>query len=44
MDMSGWSSWARPDQPARLAFTPDRRLESVEARLQFGSTIRMRFT
>jgi len=44
MDMSGWSSWARPDQPARLAFTPDRRLESIEAHLQFGSTMRMRFT
>ena len=44
MDVSGWSSWARPDQPARLVFTPDRRLESLEARLQFGSTIRMRFT
>lgn len=44
MDMSGWSTWARPDEPARLVFTPDRRLESIEARLQFGSTIRMRFT
>ena len=44
MDMSGWSSWARPDQPARLVFTPDRRLESIEARLQFGSAIRIRFT
>jgi hypothetical protein len=44
MDMSGWSSWARSDEPARLAFTPDRRIESIEARLQFGSMIRMRFT
>ena len=44
MDMSGWSSWARSDEPALLAFTPDRRLESIEARLQFGSMIRMRFT
>ena len=43
-DVSGWSSWARPDQPARFVFTADRRLESLEARLQFGSTIRMRFT
>jgi hypothetical protein len=43
LDVSGWSSWARTDEPARLAFTPDRRLESIEARLQFGSTIRMRF-
>jgi hypothetical protein len=22
LDMSGWSSWARADQPARLVFTP----------------------
>ena len=44
MDISGWSSWVRPDEPARLVFTDDRRLESLEARLQFGSMIRMRFT
>jgi hypothetical protein len=44
MDVSGWSSWARPDEPARLVFTADRRLESIEARLQFGSMIRMRLT
>ncbi len=42
VDMSGWSSWARPDQPAHLVFTPDRRLESIEARLVLGSTVRMR--
>ena len=44
VDMSGWSSWARPDQPAHLVFTPDRRLESVESRLVFGSTVRMQLT
>ena len=44
VDMSGWSSWARADQPARLVFTPDRRLESIESRLMFGSTVRMRLT
>ena len=43
VDMSGWSSWARPDAPAQLVFTPDRRLESLEARLALGSTVRMRF-
>lgn len=42
IDMSGWSSWARPNEPARLIFTPDRRLESIESRLTFGSTVRMR--
>jgi hypothetical protein len=44
VDLSGWSSWARPDQPARLVFTPERRLESIESRLAFGSAVRMRFT
>jgi hypothetical protein len=42
VDMSRWSSWARADQPARLVFTPDRRLESIESRLALGSTVRMR--
>jgi hypothetical protein len=41
VDMSGWSSWARPDAPAQLVFTPDRRLEALEARLALGSTVRM---
>ena len=44
LDMSGWSSWARADQPARLVFTPERRLESIESRLIWGSTVRMRFS
>jgi hypothetical protein len=41
VDMSGWSSWARPDVPAQLVFTADRRLQSLEARLALGSTVRM---
>jgi hypothetical protein len=44
VDMSGWSSWARADQPARLVFTPERRLESIETRLIWGSTVRMRLS
>jgi hypothetical protein len=44
VDMSGWSSWARADQPARLVFTPERRLESIETRLIWGSAVRMRFS
>jgi hypothetical protein len=44
MDMSGWSSWARADQPVRLVFTPERRLESIESRLIWGSTVRMRLS
>jgi hypothetical protein len=42
VDVSRWSSWARADQPARLVFTPDRRLQSIESRLVLGSTVRMR--
>jgi hypothetical protein len=44
IDMSRWSSWARVDQPARLVFTADRRLESIESQLMYGSTVRMRLT
>jgi hypothetical protein len=44
LDMSGWSSWSRADQPARLVFTPERRLESIESRLVWGSTVRMRLS
>jgi hypothetical protein len=44
VDMSGWSSWARADQPARLVFTPERRLESLETRLIWGSAVRMRLS
>src|SRR5262249_11239240 len=44
IDVSGWSSWARADQPARLVFTPERRLESIESRLIWGSEVRMRLS
>ena len=44
LDMSNWSSWARADRPARLIFTPDRRLESIESSLIWGSAARMRLT
>jgi hypothetical protein len=44
VDMSGWSSWARADQPARIVFTPERRLESIETRLIWGSAVRMRLS
>jgi hypothetical protein len=44
LDMSSWSSWARADQPARLVFTPERRLESIDTRLIWGSTVRMRLS
>jgi len=44
VDMSGWSSWAPSDQPAYVVFTPDRRVESIESRLLFGSAARARLT
>jgi hypothetical protein len=44
IDMSGWSSWVRPDQPAQLVFTPDRRVESIESHLLFGSAARVEVT
>src|SRR5262249_36165910 len=44
IDMSGWSSWARADQPARPVFPAERRLESIESRLIWGSTVRMRLS
>jgi hypothetical protein len=44
LDVSGWSSWARADQPARLVFTPERRLESIESHLMWGSAVRMRLS
>jgi hypothetical protein len=44
VDMSGWSSWARADQPARLVFSPERRLESIESHLIWGSAVRMRLS
>jgi hypothetical protein len=44
VDMSGWSSWARADQPARLVFSAERRLESLETRLIWGSAVRMRLS
>ena len=44
IDMSRWSSWARADQAARLVFTSERRLESIESRLIWGGAVRMRLS
>ena len=45
-DMSGFSSWAREDRPARIVFGPDRRPELIESSLILGTsvTIRLRMT
>jgi hypothetical protein len=45
-DMSGFSSWAREDRPARIVFGPDRRPELIATSLILGTsvTIRLRTT
>lgn len=42
LDLTGFSSWARPTQPARLAFAADRHLESVESPLMLGTSFTLR--
>ena len=42
LDLTGFSSWARPTQPARVAFTADRHLESVESPLMLGTNFTLR--
>jgi hypothetical protein len=42
IDITRFSSWARSDQPARVVFTPDRLLESVQSSLILGTTLSVR--
>ena len=42
LDLTGFSSWARPTQPARVAFAADRTLESVESPLMLGTNFVLR--
>jgi hypothetical protein len=42
LDLTGFSSWARPNQPAQVAFAADRHLESVEAPLMLGTNFALR--
>jgi hypothetical protein len=42
VDVTGFSSWARAKQPARVAFGPDRHLASVTSSLILGSTFTLR--
>jgi hypothetical protein len=44
VNMAGWSSWARADEPARIVFSAERRIESIESRLVLGSAVRLRLT
>ena len=43
VDLTGFSSWARAAHPARVAFGPDRRLESVTSSLILGTTFTLQF-
>ncbi len=42
IDITGFSSWARRNQPARVIFGPDRHLESVQSKLMLGTTFKAR--
>lgn len=44
VDITRFSSWARPDQPARVTFAADRKLESVQSSLILGTTLSVRVT
>jgi len=38
-DLSGFSSWAREDRPARIVFGPDRRPELIASSLMLGTSV-----
>lgn len=42
MDLTGFSSWARSSQPARVWFTPDRHLESIDSSMILGTRFTLR--
>jgi hypothetical protein len=44
VDITRFSSWARADEPARITFAPDRRLESVQSSLILGTRLSVRVT
>ena len=44
VDLTGFSSWARANQPARVAFAPDRHLESVTSSLILGTKFTLHLT
>ncbi len=43
VDLTGFSSWARSNKPAQVAFASDRRIESVESSMILGTTFTLRF-
>ena len=44
VDITRFSSWAQPDQPARVVFAPGRQVESVQSLLQWGTSLSVRVT
>jgi hypothetical protein len=44
IDITRFSSWARPDRPALITFAQDRQLESVQSSLILGTTLNVRVT
>lgn len=42
IDITGFSSWARRNQPARVTFGPDRYLASVQSKLMLGTSFKAR--
>ena len=44
IDITGFSSWARQNQPAQVIFGPDRQLESVQTKLMLGTTFKAHLT
>jgi hypothetical protein len=42
-DLSRFSSWAKPSQPARIVFAPSRRPESITSSMILGTSVTIRF-
>ncbi len=42
IDITGFSTWARRNQPAQVTFSPDRRVETAQSRLILGTTLTIR--
>jgi len=42
LDLTGFSSWAQSNKPARIGFAPDRRLETVDSSMILGTSFTLR--
>jgi hypothetical protein len=43
-DLTRFSSWAKPSQPARIVFAPSRRPEMITSSMILGTSVTIRFT